>query len=82
VRDEFRAIVSGWTLVDGMEDITDRIERAAQWTAAHGPLEPDEQATVKLMIRTQIARGIRRGDWEPLIPADIPEEELREFLKP
>lgn len=59
MRDGFREITSGWTLIDGMEDITDRIERAAEWTGAHGPLEPDEQATIELMIRTQVARGCR-----------------------
>ena len=67
MRDGFREIVSGWTLISGMEDLTDRIERAAEWTEANGPLEADEEATVKLMIEAQIARGIRRGDFEPYI---------------
>jgi hypothetical protein len=40
-----------------MEDITNRIERAAEWTEANGPLLPDEEATIKLMIACQIARG-------------------------
>jgi hypothetical protein len=43
------------------------IERAAKWTGDNGPLRPDEAATVKLMIETQIAKGIRRGDFEPYI---------------
>lgn len=58
MRDGFREIVSGWTLISGMDDITDRIERAAEWTKANGPLDPDEQATIELMIKAQIARGM------------------------
>ncbi len=57
MREEFAAIVSGWTLISGMAAITDRIEEVARWTKENGPLLPDEEATVKLMIRTQIARG-------------------------
>lgn len=70
MRDGFRDIVSGWTLIDDFDDLTDRIERAAEWTRANGPLEPDEHATVKLMIETQVAKGIRRGDFEPYIHSD------------
>src|SRR5258708_7919053 len=50
MRDGFREIVSGWTLISGMEDLTERIERASEWTKANGPLQPDEEATVKMMI--------------------------------
>ena len=57
MRDEFAKIISGWTLIDGMGDITDRIEDAAKWTEANGPLLPDEEATMRLMIQTQISRG-------------------------
>ena len=57
MRQEFKDIVSGWTLIDGMDDITDRIERAAEWTELNGPLEVDEERTIELMIQTQIARG-------------------------
>lgn len=70
MRDGFREIVSGWTLVSGMADITQRIERAAKWTGANGPLEPDEEATIKLMIESQIARGVARGDFEPYFSDD------------
>jgi hypothetical protein len=56
MRDEFLEIVSGWTLIDGVEDVTDRIERLAEWKKTSGPLEADESATVKLMIACQIAR--------------------------
>jgi hypothetical protein len=61
MREGFRAIVSGWTLHSGMADITERIEAAAEWTEANGPLEPDEEATIKLMIQAQIARGEEEG---------------------
>jgi len=57
MRDGFNDIVSGWTLVDDWDDLTDRIERSAEWVAANGPLQPDEEATIKLMIESQIARG-------------------------
>jgi len=58
MREGFREIVAGWTLIDGMDDITERIERAADWTKANGPLEPDEDATIGLMVKAQIARGM------------------------
>jgi hypothetical protein len=58
MRDGFRDITSGWTLISGMDDITGRIERAAEWTEANGPLEADEEATIRLMIQTQVARGL------------------------
>jgi hypothetical protein len=57
MREEFQAIVSGWMLISGMGDITDRIESVAEWTKANGPLQADEEATIKLMIESQIARG-------------------------
>lgn len=56
MRDGFREIVSGWTLISGTDDLTDRIERSAKWTEINGPLEADEEATIKLMIEAQIAR--------------------------
>lgn len=61
MRDEFAAIVSGWMLIDGMGGLTDRIEAAAKWTELNGPLQADEEATVTLMIQSQIARGIEEG---------------------
>jgi hypothetical protein len=66
VRQAFKDIVSGWTLYDGIEDLTDRIERAAVWTKANGPLESDEEATIKLMIEAQIARGLDLFGPDPL----------------
>ena len=73
MRDEFHAIVSGWTLISGLDDITDRIERAGEWTKANGPLEPDEEATIKLMIQCQIARGFG-GEFEAREDEDADEE--------
>jgi integrase len=58
MREGFREIAEGWMLIDGIDDLTDRIERSADWTKANGPLEPDEQATVELMVKAQIARGM------------------------
>ncbi len=57
MRDGFRDIVSGWMLQSGIGPLTDRIEEAAAWTKTNGPLEPDEQATIRLMIECQFARG-------------------------
>lgn len=72
MRAGFMEIVSGWTLIGGMEDITDRIERVAEWAKANGPLEPREEATVRLMIECQVARGVARGDFEPYISGGDP----------
>jgi hypothetical protein len=58
MRDGFRGITSGWTLISGIDDMTERIERVADWMKVNGPLEPDEQATIELMIEAQIARGM------------------------
>lgn len=68
LRDGFREISDGWMLISGVDDLTDRIERLAEWTKANGPLQPDEEVTVAFMIDCQIARmlhpthGITRED--------------------
>lgn len=72
LRDGFADIVSGWMLVDDFADLTERIERAAEWMKENGPLNEDEDGTIKLMIEAQIARGIRRGDFAPYIASDVP----------
>lgn len=79
MRPEFLAIVDGWSLVDDFDDLTDRIERSAKWAEANGPLHEDEQATARLMIQTQVAMGIRRGDFEPYIPADTDPRDVLNF---
>lgn len=56
MRDGFHLISAGWMLVDDLDDLTDRIERLAEWTKANAPLETDEELTVKLMFESQIAR--------------------------
>ncbi len=56
MRPGFQEIVSGWTLYTGTEDLDDRIERLGEWITSNGPMEPDEHATVGLMIECQIAR--------------------------
>lgn len=61
MRDEFAAIISGWTLISGFDAITARIEETARWTEANGPLLPDEASTVELMIQCQIARAFEEG---------------------
>jgi hypothetical protein len=79
MRDEFREIISGWTLVEDVDVVGERIELAAQWERTNGPLEPDEYATVQLMIKTQIAWGIRRGDFEPFIPRDVDVDDVLNY---
>jgi hypothetical protein len=61
MRAEFDEITTGWALIDGIDDITERIERAAEWAKANGPLRADEQARIDLMIKIQISRGTGRG---------------------
>lgn len=63
-------IVRGWILVLTFEDLTDRIERAAEWAKANGPLTPAEKSEVTSMVTCQVACAIRRGDFEPFISAD------------
>lgn len=58
MRDEFVAIVSGWTLVRDFNALTERIEEAAKWMEINGPLNEIESKTIELMIQTQLA-------WEP-----------------
>lgn len=73
-RDAFHEIVAGW-MMDGFEALEERIERTAEYTKANGPLQPDEQATVKMMIETLVAKGIHRGDFEPFIAAGRDDED-------
>jgi hypothetical protein len=49
-------------LISGVDALTERIEQAAEWTRVNGPLQPDEEATIKLMIETQIALGYEDVD--------------------
>jgi hypothetical protein len=61
MRQGFSHITSGWTLVDDVYELTERIERAANWIEANGPLQPDEAATIRLMIESQVARAYEEG---------------------
>jgi hypothetical protein len=74
MRDGFRAIVSGWTLSDSFYDITERIERAAEWAKVNGPLEPEEVVTIKEMIACQLVRG----DAEDIEWRDRSDEETKD----
>lgn len=72
LRAGFSNISSGWMLISGVDDLTDRIEQLAEWAKANAPLNPDEELTVKFMIECQIARmghfgdsdGYPTSDWE------------------
>ena len=52
LRDGFLEISSGWMVIDDFDDLTDRLERLAKWTEENGPLLPDEESTVQLMIES------------------------------
>lgn len=79
MRPGFLEIIDGWSLVDDFDDLTDRLERAAKWTEANAPLLEDEEATVRLMIQSQVAQGIHRGDFEPYIPRDTDPRDVLNF---
>ena len=81
MRDAFREIVSGWTLIKDVDAIGEKIEAAAVWTDKNGPLEPDELATVEMMIQTQVVWSIERGDFEPYIPRDTDPRDIFNFEK-
>ncbi|HZP61591.1 MAG TPA: hypothetical protein VFB27_14800 [Opitutaceae bacterium] len=71
MRDGFLAIVRGWSFIDDVDALGDRIDQVGEWMKENGPLTPDEELTLQLMIRTQIAQGIKRGDFEPFLgPGD------------
>lgn len=72
MRDEFTAIVRGWTLTSDVEDLGEYIEEAGRFMTANSPLEPDEERTIKMMIECQIARGIARGDFAPYLAYGMP----------
>lgn len=68
MRPEFEALISGWTLIDGVEPLTDRIEEVARWMTRNKlkmeDLSEIERKTIELMINTQIRRGVLRGDFD------------------
>lgn len=70
-RDGFHAIASGWTLVSGFEALTERIEQLAEWTKLNGPLLPEEESTVAMMIQCQLARAIDEGVPVAEVPGGI-----------
>lgn len=71
-RPEFDSITMGWG-ADSIEDLTARIELAAEWCQALGgiaALTPAEKKIVQRMIERQVMLGIQRGDFEPHLPKD------------
>jgi hypothetical protein len=82
MRDGFREAISGWMLTDDVEGVGEHIEASAAWVKANGgdaAMEPDERAHVRMMILCQAERAIRRGDFEPYIPANLSDAEIREI---
>lgn len=59
MREEFKAITSGWMLVSGFDAITERLHEVAKWlNEGNAPLLPDEESVVALMVNCQIDRGL------------------------
>src|SRR5689334_3889531 len=79
MRDGFRDAISGWTLIDDVDAIGEKIEAAAAFAKQHGPLEPDEQRAVSMMVEAQVLCGIRWGHFEPYIGADQVEDVAEHF---
>ena len=85
MRDGFRDAIAGWTLIDDVDALGEYIEAAARWTKANGgekAMHGDEKATLQLMIQCQATTAIRRGDFEPYFPADLPDDTIRDILDP
>jgi hypothetical protein len=83
VREGFREAISGWMLVDDVDAIGERIEASARWVKDNGgetAMEPDERATVRLMIQVQVTKAIRAGEFEPFIPSDLDDATIRKIL--
>jgi hypothetical protein len=70
VRAGVAAIVTPWPLIDGTEDILDRVKRLATWSQQNGGLNPAEERVSRTMIECLIARGV--GFMEE-VPAPAPE---------
>ena len=60
MRPGFLEISRGWTLTD-VHELMERIERLARWSEPNGPLQPDEDKTMALMIGRQLAMALRGG---------------------
>ncbi len=58
IRNGFKEIIEGWMFIDDSNDLDYRIEEAAKWIKENGPLLPDEEATIKMMINVQFERGL------------------------
>lgn len=82
MRDGFRDIVSGWMLVDDFGHLTDLIERSADWAKANGPLEADEDATVKMMIEAQVVLAIEQGDFDFMLGTVVLADQEYGFISP
>lgn len=60
-RPEFAAFFDGYLLNDSFADITERIERAAEWVKMNGGLRAAESDFIRLMIRLQFDRADQEG---------------------
>ncbi len=59
IREEFHEIISGWvTLSFAVEGLTKRIKRVDEWAKINGPLSPDEQAAIDVMVKALKEYGV------------------------
>lgn len=72
LRDGFRAITDGWRRVDDCVALAERIRRVALWNAANGPLWPDEETTLELMVDC----------WDATSPEIRPQNFRRRYARP
>jgi hypothetical protein len=82
MRDEFRAIISGWC-EDDLAAITVRIGALDKWLARNGAsnADCDEQLALTLMVKRQILLAIRAGAYEPFVRADIDDEKIQAIVE-
>jgi len=67
MRDEFSAIISGWTLTSDRTSLSERLVDVLEWIENNNPLEPDEEKTIEMMIHCEIVRGIEEGDFDDIM---------------
>ena len=62
MREEFKALISGWTLTSMRYELTDLLDQISKWTRTHEPLKRDEIATIELIVQTENNRSVMEGD--------------------
>lgn len=61
MREGFRAIVNGWTLIDDVDHLARRCDDVAEWMRTNKPLESDERSTATAMLNALFGRIFYAG---------------------